>query len=110
MPHNKEQLLYDIIEGIKTIEVFAKNKSFEEFDNERLLQAGVERELEIIGEALNRLNRLDPSIAEQITEVHRIIGMRNILAHGYDVIENQIIWKVIKDKLGKLKSEAEGLF
>ena len=65
------------------------------FTHNRLQQVAVERELEIIGEALKRLERSDECLFEKIENARKIIGMRNVLAHGYDVIDYRILWSVI---------------
>jgi uncharacterized protein with HEPN domain len=69
----------------------------------------VERQFEIIGEALSRLNRLDPDKASAISEHHRIIRFRNVLIHGYDVIDHETTWSLIQAKLPVLRAELDGL-
>ena len=86
MPHSKEKLFEDILIAIKDIESFSKGKTFGDYKSDRLLRSAIERQLEIIGEALYRIRALDESQFHSITDAHRIICMRNILAHGYDVI------------------------
>ena len=71
--------------------------------------------MEIIGEALGRLRDSDPETASQIADIHRIIGLRNRLAHGYDdEIEDALIWQVtqesvpkLQDRVGTLLGDAE---
>jgi uncharacterized protein with HEPN domain len=58
--------------------------------------------LEIIGEALYRLRRDFPEEANQIGNIHKIIGLRNVLAHGYDMLEYEILWDVVENKLSIL--------
>ena len=65
----------------------------------RLLRQGVERNFEIIGEALNRLRRDDPQTAARIGDTPRIVAFRNILAHGYDAIDHEIVWHLIQEEL-----------
>ena len=64
-----------------------------------------EREFEIIGEALNRIKREDPELLENVSEHHKIIGFRNILAHGYDKIDEIIVWTAITEHLPILMTE-----
>lgn len=61
--------------------------SYEGFMSDEVLQAALERKLEIIGEALIRALRADESLVGMVPDLHRIIGLRNVLAHGYDVID-----------------------
>ena len=105
MPHSKEKLLEDILIAIQDIESFSKGKTFNDYKSDKLLQSAIERQLEIIGEALYRLRALDESYLHSITDAHRIIGMRNILAHGYDVINDQIIWEAVESHIPILKAE-----
>lgn len=72
------------------------------FKGSLLLMSAVERQLEILGEALNRLRQSDPQTAEQIPDVHRIIAMRNITAHEYGVVDYAIVWSVVTTRLSPL--------
>jgi uncharacterized protein with HEPN domain len=71
----------------------------------RLLQAAVERKFEIIGAALNRIKSVDSEFVENITAYRRIIGFRNIIAHGYDIVECEVVWATVKKHLPLLKQE-----
>jgi len=64
----------------------------DDYRSDVMLRSAVERQFEIIGEALARLERLDPSTASQIKDVREIIAFRNVLAHGYGVIDDGIVW------------------
>ena len=85
MLHKSEKLCLDILTAIEEIRDFLAEASQETFTQSRLQQVAVERELEIIGEALKRLERADEKLFDQIENGRKIIGMRNVLAHGYDV-------------------------
>ena len=74
-----------------------------------LLRSAVERQLEIIGEALNRLSRTDPPVAQRITDTPRIIAFRNVLIHGYSEIDDGVVWDVINTNLPILREEVEAL-
>lgn len=99
MEHEIKKHLIDILKAISEIKVFTKGKEFKDFINERALQLIVERELEIIGEAMNRMLRINPEIDKIIPDINKIIGLRNILAHGYDIIEYEILWDVVENKI-----------
>ncbi len=60
-----------------------------------MMRSAVERQLGIIGEALNRLARVDPELAGRIPDIGRIVGFRNVLAHGYDVVDDEVVWTAI---------------
>lgn len=93
----------------KPIEAYTCDLDYSAYQANGLVQAAVERKFEIIGEALNRIYRTDPAILEQISEYQRIISFRNILAHGYDVIDHEIVWDAIQQHVPKLKTEPERL-
>ena len=72
-----------------------------------MLRRAVEREFEIIGEAMNRIDKCKPGI--NISNKSRIIGMRNRVIHGYDKIDDEIVWGTIIRYLPPLKKEIEAL-
>jgi len=74
-----------------------------------MVQAAVERKFEVIGEALNRIKKLDKSILHSISDHQRIIAFRNIIVHGYDVIDSEIVWDAVKNYLPKLEGEVKKL-
>jgi uncharacterized protein with HEPN domain len=74
-----------------------------------MLRSAVERQFEIIGEALRRLINLNPEIASRISEHERIISFRNVIAHGYDVVDDATVWQAIREKLPSLMSQAKGI-
>ena len=101
--------LYDIREAASAILRFVLGKTFADYEQDELLRSGVERKFEIIGEALNRVGRDNPTILDAIRQHRNIISFRNILAHGYDVIDNRIVWGIIEEDLGKLLEDVEQL-
>ncbi len=108
MPHDPLKLIEDIRGSIQEIELFCKNKEYSDFEKDLQLQRAIEREIEIIGEALNRLIRIDEEKVEtSIPEYRSIIGLRNIIAHGYDVIDSMIIWDVVINHIPILASQIE---
>jgi len=109
MPHDPAKLAEDILRTIEEIEGFCQSKTFSDFKNDRGLQLIVERELEIIGEALTRLRRDHLQLAQQIHDAEKIIGLRNILAHGYDILEHEILWDVVENRISALKREIQRL-
>ena len=72
-----------------------------------MLRSGIERQFEIIGEALNRLSRFDGGTASKITHCKRIISFRNILIHVYDLVDHNVVWDVVQKDLPTLFSEVE---
>lgn len=109
MENRKQKLLADLTLAIEELERFTAGATLERFLVDRALQLIVEREFEIVGEALNRLLRLNPDVDAHVPEIHRIIGLRNILAHGYDAVDYRILWSAAIDHLAKLKKDLANL-
>ncbi len=74
-----------------------------------MAQAAVERKFEIIGEALNRISGSDAAILQRISDYQRIIGFRNVISHGYDVVDLEIVWDAVRNYLPVLIREVEEL-
>jgi len=104
-----KKYFYDIYESINSIENYLGEKRyFNQFQANKMLRRAIEREFEIIGEALNRIDKIDQTI--QITSKKQIINMRNRVIHGYDKIDNEIVWGIIVRHLPILKTEISSLF
>ncbi|MBL7966511.1 MAG: DUF86 domain-containing protein [Prolixibacteraceae bacterium] len=103
-----KKYLFDIRESIESIEKYLGDKrDFNIYLADKMLRRAVERELEIIGEAMSRIEKLDSSI--EISSKRQIISMRNRVIHGYDKIDNEIVWGTIARHLPVLKIEIESL-
>lgn len=102
-------LLFDIVESLAFIEDFVAEIDFAEYFKSAKTKAAVERHFINIGEALNRLKQFDNATFEQIDQAPQIVGFRNVLVHGYDVVSDELVWGIIKEKLPILKSRCEKL-
>jgi uncharacterized protein with HEPN domain len=109
MPLESLKLLEDIRQAASLITRFVEGKTLADYTADPLLRSAVERQFEIIGEALNRLGRLDPILAASIPHTPRIIAFRNILIHGYDLVNHQVVWGVIETHLPLLSEQVEAL-
>lgn len=103
---NPESFKYigDILDSIEMINSHLTGiNSFSEYESNFMLIDAVERRLAIIGEGLWKLTKLNEGI--QVTGQKKIIGLRHILVHDYDLIDDATIWKIIHYNLNILKQE-----
>ena len=105
MRHEAKRYLYDIAQAAELIAQFTAGKTFEDYLNDPMLRAAVERKFEIIGEALTQLAKRDAPAAGRIGEHRRIIAFRNVLVHGYADVDDRLVWDIVKSKLGDLRRE-----
>lgn len=103
------KLLEDIRNAADFVKTATQGVALEQFKQDRLLRQAVERNFEIIGEALRRLENDDPDTAARIADYRRIIAFRNVLIYGYDVIDPAIVWSAIADDLAPLLGDVQAL-
>jgi uncharacterized protein with HEPN domain len=109
MTNEARKRLRDVVSACEAIAEFVAGKDFSSYESDRLLRSAVERLFEIVGEALNKAGSAETSVARQIPDFHRIIGLRNRLIHGYDSVDDEILWDVVQSKLGPLKAQVESV-
>ena len=100
---------YDILNAIMEIESFFSDmpKEFTSYQNDLRTRRAVERNIEIIGEALSRILKEDESIL--ISNARKIVDTRNRIIHGYDSVSDDVIWGIVIKHLPILQSEIEFL-
>jgi uncharacterized protein with HEPN domain len=109
LERDPKAFLWHAREAAALIAEFTAGKSFADFDGDKLLRSAVERQFEVIGEALSNLAKLDPAMAAKIAELRDVIAFRNILIHGYAVIDNERVWRVVEDDLPRLQETLNNL-
>ena len=97
----------DVLQAAEEIQDFVRGMDFRAYRKNPVTQRAVERDFEIIGEALNRIKYTDNELLEKISEHHRIIGFRNILIHGYDIVDEAIVWQAVTKHLPLLINEVK---
>ena len=107
MDNEVSMWLFDALQAAKRIRSFVKGKSFEGYRSDVLLISAVERQFEIIGEALKRVRDRDDVFIQEIRGWRGAISFRNILAHGYDEIDDELVWGIIEDDLPLLIADIE---
>ena len=108
MPHKVEKLLLDIELACDETAGFCAGKNWVDFSRDRLLQLAVERQFEIIGEEMHRLEKIDPeNLGAKTPDYRKIIGLRNIIAHGYDVVDAAALWDFVQTKMPPLNRKVQ---
>jgi uncharacterized protein with HEPN domain len=109
MDNDVKTWLYDILQSINEIDSYYENKPriFEDYTSDIKTKRAIERNLEIIGEAANRIIKKDKNF--ELKNIEKIIGTRNRIIHGYDKISDDLIWSIVINHLPKLKDEVNGL-
>ena len=105
MPHRRLKFIQDAKQACVELHAFTSGKTYDDLLNDRGLQLILERLFEILGEALYRLRNLDEAAFDTISDGHRIIGTRNLLAHGYDIVDHKILWDAVQLSLTQLEQE-----
>jgi uncharacterized protein with HEPN domain len=104
MERDPSKFLWDAREAAGAIAAITKEKTFTDFDRDLVLRSAVERQFEIVGEALAQLARRDPAMAARIPEHPDIIAFRNVLIHGYAVVNRARVWRAVEEDIPKLRA------
>ena len=106
--HTKKLLLH-ALNACQAIESFMAGYTFSEYENNLMLRSATERQFEIIGEALHQAEIDDPETITSLPELQRIVGMRNRIIHGYDSVDDELLWQTIQNSIPSLKQHLEKL-
>jgi len=98
--------LWDMLDAAHAVQSFVASRSFEDYERDRMLRGAVERHLEIIGEAANRVSRGFRAAHPEIPW-RQIIAQRNVLTHEYGQIDDALIWRVVTARIPELISQLE---
>ena len=98
-------LIADAIAAAESIGAIVSGSAEEEYLATRMLRSAVERELLIIGEALDALDGITPDARARVTHLGRVIGLRNRLAHAYDLIDDVMVWAIAREDIPSLLAE-----
>jgi uncharacterized protein with HEPN domain len=107
-PALKKRLL-DALSACRAIQDFIAERSFGEYERNLMLRSAVERQFEIVGEALNQAETEESELIATIPELRRIVGLRNRIIHGYDSVDDQLLWQVVKTHVPTLAQQLEQL-
>jgi uncharacterized protein with HEPN domain len=109
MHQRSPQLLESVRDAAGFILEVTQSVDLERYRIDRLLRHAVERNFEIIGEAIKRLATTDPETASRITHHAQIIAFRNVLIHGYDLVDHALVLATAQQQVPRLLAEVEGL-
>lgn len=94
--------LWDVRKAATSVNDFLGESNYQAYVDNDMLRSAIERQFEIIGEALNQLNKQAPDIGEQIPSLRDIVNFRNLLIHGYASINHAMVWQIIQGALPEL--------
>ena len=109
MRRDSKTLLWDARDAASAISSMTAGKSFADFDTDIVLRSAVERQFEILGEALAQLARLDAALAAKVPDLREIVAFRNVLIHGYALIDRARVWRTVEDDLPALRAALDDL-
>jgi uncharacterized protein with HEPN domain len=109
MPRSLRAYLWDVEQAANNILVFTRGKQLSDYQNDAMLQAAVERNFEVIGEALAQALRFFPEIAGRIANIEEVVAFRNRLIHGYATVRHALVWDIVQTDLPRLRQEATNL-
>lgn len=102
-----KKYLFDVDQACDLIRQFTEGITFSQYTADPMIRSAVERQFEVIGEALVQAIRIYPELGTRITNTGRIISFRNRLIHGYASVSDEIVWGSIEANLGTLKREVQ---
>lgn len=102
MQSDARAYLWDAVKAAEAVQAFIHGRTYEAFVEDDMVRSAVERQLQIVGEALAQLAKIDPQSTAKIPDLPRIIAFRNILVHGYAAIDYATVWRLIQEKLPEL--------
>ena len=103
MERDPRAFLWDVQQAVLAIQQFIRGMDATSYADSALVRSAVERQFEIIGEALNRLSKISPDLAQKVPNLREIISFRNILIHGYASIDHARVWQIAVDLVPELK-------
>ncbi len=109
LPLEVRKYLFDIAQACHLLTQFTSGKIFTDYAADALLRSAVERQFEVMGEALNQALRLYPDLSNRVSACRRIVAFRNRLIHGYAFVSDEVVWGVVETNLPTLRREVQSL-
>ena len=95
--------LFDISQAADRITEATVGKTFQDYEGDWYFQSAVERQFGILGEALVRIRDLERPVFERVPDALKIIGLRNVVIHGYDAVGPSVLWAIVQNRLPGLR-------
>lgn len=99
------QRLHDARIALERLQRYVAGRTFADYESDDFLRSAVERQFEVLAEALNAAANLDSSLIRTVPELREIVGLRNRIAHEYDELDDQIIWDAVTLDVPTLSTE-----
>ena len=109
MQHDPRAFLWDVQQAAGAITQFTEGLDTAGYRASPLVRSAVERQFEIIGEALNRLSKEAPGLANRVPNLRKIVSFRNVLIHGYAMIDDERVWEIVTTLLPSLRATVTAL-
>lgn len=109
MTDRTPKLLVDALGAIESAQEFVAGRSLADYTANKMRRSAVERQLEILGEACARMARLEPSLLASVANLKLAIDLRNRIIHGYDAVDDEIVYLTVSDDLDALKTDLSRL-
>ncbi|MEJ6001321.1 HepT-like ribonuclease domain-containing protein [Paucibacter soli] len=102
MAPDPAKYLWDALQAAERAGRFVQSKTFADYLQDEMLRSAVERQLEIVGEALGQLRKADPATAATIPDLPQAVALRNVLVHAYATVNDKLVWGVVEQHLAPL--------
>lgn len=102
MRRDPRAYLWDARQAAERVVEFVAGRTWHDYETDVLLRSAVERQFEIVGEALNKLHQADAALAAEIADLPRIVAFRNVLIHGYATIDDRLVWEIATERTALL--------
>jgi uncharacterized protein with HEPN domain len=109
MTDTVKKRLFDALRACEAIAAFTSETTFAEYEKDLMRRSAVERQLEIIGEALRQADKADQSVADRIAALPEIVALRNRVIHGYDSVDDEIVWDIVQTNIPPLTHQLRGV-
>lgn len=109
MRPESRKLLQDGLDACDAVLRFVRGLTLDDYLGNELVRSAVERQFEIIGEAMGRLRQADGAVAQRIPDLARVVDFRSVLIHKYAGVDDRIVWGIVEGKLPALRAAIEAL-